>query len=207
MNAALKKKSQHASPRWGTHKLLAVFPEPPATAAKLRPRTQACPHTGRRRRRQTRVVATACATDPPTEAPAQRQRPRRHSTKRKTNVNPLRRDIGGRTRRSPCFRSHRRPWRNCARAHRQKTQRTRVVGDSVRLTRQRRRKRPLTARDDVHPHWRKEKTKHASPQWWDSRAARNVFVATADRGGTAPTYAGDARKNADTHAGAGVKHE
>jgi hypothetical protein len=46
----------------GTHVPLAVFNWPPPTVAELRPRTQACTHTGRRkrrRRRQTRVVATA----------------------------------------------------------------------------------------------------------------------------------------------------
>jgi hypothetical protein len=39
----------------------AVLDEPPPTVALLRPRTQACTHTGRRRRqrrRQTRVAAT-----------------------------------------------------------------------------------------------------------------------------------------------------
>ena len=44
------------------------------------------------------------------------------------------------------------------------------------------------------------KSQHASPRWGDSRAARDVSIATADRGGTAPTHAGiHAHRQTQTH--------
>ena len=78
--------------------LLAMLDWPPPTVAALRPRTQACTHTSRlrrRRRRQTCVAATL------REGPT-RRRQRTHALSarddirpgKKTNSNTLRRDEG-----------------------------------------------------------------------------------------------------------------
>ena len=70
-----------------THVLLAMLFQPPPTVAALRPRMQACTHTGRcrnHRRRQTRVATTARGADPPTAAHARPQCVRPKLLQRKT---------------------------------------------------------------------------------------------------------------------------
>ncbi len=104
---------------------------------------------------------------------------------------------GGLTGRSPCFCSHRRPWRNCARVHRRvhtkadaaNVSQTQVVATAFAAGPPQRRTHNVGARDDIHPA-QKKTVKPLRRDKGNSLDARLVFVATADRGGTSPAHAG-----------------
>jgi hypothetical protein len=101
--------------------------------------------------------------------------------------------MGGLTSCSPCFRSHRRPWRNCARARTTHSRTQADADDSPDVKHAwwrhcegpTRRTHNLRANDNSQCG-----AKHTSPRWRDSHSVRRVPHATADRGGSAPVHAG-----------------
>ena len=111
---------------------------------------------------------------------------------------------------SPCWRSHRRPWRYCARARRhahtgrrrrQRRRQTRVAATLREGPTRRRQHTHLFARDDIHPGAKQTATRFAAIG--DSPAARDVVGATANRGDTTSAHAGR-HAHTQTHADAGV---
>jgi hypothetical protein len=146
------------------------------------------------------------------ERPTQRRRlthtiSARDDTRSGAKEKPTRLAVMGElTRNSPCYRSHRRPWRNCAHASRNsRTQADADAGADVKHvwwrqdeghTHRRRRTHTLNARDDIHPGAKQQPTRLAA-MGGDSPAARRVPSATGDRGVAAhnvrPTRHGAAR--------------
>jgi hypothetical protein len=145
---------------------------------------------------------TAWMTDPPTAAHARPQCTRRHSTRRKKKVDNASPRWGGLTCRSRCFRCHRRPWRNCARARRHA--RTQADADAGAHVEHAQREgggsaRTPSARDHTHPDAKQKSTRFAAmgeltlppPRWKSHRRPWRHFARACRR----------ARTHADADAG------
>ncbi len=123
--------------------------------------------------------------------------------------------MGALTSRSPCFRSHRRPWRNCARARRHShTQADTNAGADVRhawwrqregLTHRRRRTCILSARDDIQPGGKKESTRFAVMGGLTSYS--RCWIRHHQPWRNCARARRHSRTQADTETGADVKHE